>query len=174
MAVTGDFAKLSKLAAAFKTLGDENLGLMRKCSETAVRFNRGNFNSKQSPHGESWVSGPSYNGLRKSGKLAAGFKGRYTSSSFGLRNAVRYAWYHQTGVVLRGKAFSGPLRQTPMSGPLQPRKRRKFQTDKRQRLERGKLPARPIVPSYARGIPTAWQPGLDHVVLDHYTRKLKV
>ena len=93
MAVSGDFAKLSKLASAFKTLGDENLGLMRKCSEQAVKFNRQNFAAKQSPYGAGWVSGPSYGGLKKSGKLASGFKGRYTSSSFGLRNAVRYAWY---------------------------------------------------------------------------------
>lgn len=169
MSVKGDFAKLSRLAGAFGSLRSKQSRVTRQCASIAVKLNKQSFAAHSSPDGEGWVSGPYYHGLRgRTGRLAGSFRATSSSTSFGVKNVARYAFYHQHGAHLRDSVIG--KKTTAKSGPLR-RGERRGRIKNKGRL-RGFLPARPIV---ARGdIPLAWRPPLDRSVLTFYKNALRV
>lgn len=178
MSVTGDFARLSRLAGALASLRSRQSQIARQCANASVKLNQSSFAGRRSPDGDGWVSGRYYRGLRgATGRLAGGFRPTSSASSFGVKNVARYAFYHQNGAVLRSSIVgsAGRLR-TKSFGPGRsrsgPRQRIRQQGPKRKGTERGFLPARPIV---ARGdIPIAWRSTLDRTVLAYYKDALQV
>lgn len=156
MPLIGDFAGLAKLEQALDRLGSPAAvaGLARNMGEELVSLVQQGFRASKDPYGAPWAplkfrAGKPLQDTRANleGSLSASTSADRIRIGFGFA----YAAVHQYGATIRVK-----------------RAKQLYSS----KLKRGfgkqvTIPARPMLPSDARGLPAAWQAALNEVAEEY-------
>ncbi len=135
MGVSGDFARLRRIARAVNQLGSGAAlrSLNRNLAEEAIELIAQGFEKQSSPDGNRWAPITHRTGeiLKKSGRLKSSYKsGRVTARGFTISSSVSYGTFHQTGTRHM------PSRQMVPDGKLPSSWERAFVTAATKFLER--------------------------------------
>jgi phage gpG-like protein len=181
MRVSGDFAKLAKLrqriadvtAAGFR----RELGV--ELGAATVKLVADGFIGERDPYGVPWEDLKYRDGkiLRKSGAMAASVNAQPTTEGFRLSIPKAYAPVHQYGAriaphsrikrqLLRRSATGAFARRGAKSYELQLAARATFANGIT-------IPARPMLPERARGLPPRWIEVYSRDAADLLKRKLR-
>ena len=145
-------------------------GLVRKLGADALKLVADGFRRSSDPYGEKWRDLQYRRGkpLLDTGRLRASFAVEPSAGGFRIGTAVAYAGYHQFGTRpharrgrlamqnRRGRFISMQARKISRKGFEGMERRGGFLVRIRDHESKG-IPARPMLPTGARGLPPKWE-----------------
>jgi phage gpG-like protein len=155
--------QLKAWAAQLADTGDAWERTKAKCAAAAMARTRRAFSAGADPYGVPWLP-PQFRAgkpLRDTGRLANSISTQVIPEGFRIGTTVVYARTHQYGAKIKpkkGKALRFPV---PIQGPQpkgvgRPNKRQGGIGSALVFVRAVTIPARPFLPTDARGLPPAW------------------
>jgi phage gpG-like protein len=158
-----DVSQLRELAQRVSEAGPLWKRAKEKCAAAAISRTRRAFSAGADPYGVPWLP-PQFRAgrpLRDTGRLNNSISTEVTSDGFRIGTTVEYARPHQFGAVIKPKKAKALRFPVPIQGPQpkgvgRPNKRQGGIGSALVFARAVTIPARPFLPTEARGLPPAW------------------
>lgn len=151
-----------------------------KCAGVAIKFTKRGFSAGTDPYGVPWAppkfrAGPP---LRDIGKLNNSISTQIIPEGFRIGTKVEYARPHQYGAVIKPKKakalrFPVPIQEPQPKGVGRINNRKGGIGAALVFARKVTIPARPFLPTEARGLPSAWVEAFANVLQAELRRMMR-